>query len=228
MTRWVISLLMSLMLFAAGCSGSSSIPRDAKTTQVSLVKIDCADCGDEIVEELRTKPGVYKADFDRKRVQISVVASPSFDVFTAVRQLAANEGFEAILGAGKGAYLDWATFPEGADVRTVVTEGKDVPDLEPVLAKGKVTVIDFSAMWCKPCRLVDAHMAKVLESRADVAYRKMDVGDWDTPLAKHYLKDIPQLPYMIVYGKSGQRVGEIVGADLSRLDAAIAQGSSAR
>ena len=218
------ALGLAAVLLATACGGAQ-VPSDARTTVVSLQKIDCADCGTEIIEDMRKRPGVYDAKFDRRRAEIIVVASPSFDVFTTVKNLAANEGFEAMLGAGQGKYLEGARFPEGADMKTVVKDGVDVPDLAPILAKGKITVVDFSALWCEPCRKVDEHMAKVLTDRADVAYRRLEIGDWDTPLAKRYLKNASALPHVIVYGASGEKVGEISGLDLAALDVAIAKGT---
>lgn len=225
MRNLIASLACAVVLSA--CAAAQDIPPDARTTVVSLQKIDCADCGDEIVTDLRQRPGVYKASFDKRRAEVRVIASPTFDVLGTVKQLAANEGFEAVLGEGKGVYLDWSKFPEGADVQTVAQNGEDVPSLDPYLVKGKVTVVDFSAVWCMPCRKVDEHMVKVLASRGDVAYRKFDIGDWDTPLAQRYLKDVPQLPYVIIYGASGQRVDAISGVETTRLDAAIQRGAGA-
>jgi thiol-disulfide isomerase/thioredoxin len=224
MRALIASLLVCLAVLA--CGGAETIPSDARTTVVSLQKIDCADCGDEIIADLRQRPGVYKATFNKRSAEISVTASPTFDVFGTVKQLAANEGFEAILGAGKGLYLDWARFPEGADVQTIAKNGEDVPDLAAYLAAGKITVVDFSAIWCMPCRKIDEHMVKVFGSRSDVAYRKFDIGDWDTPLAKRYLKQVPQLPYVIVYGMDGREIDAISGVDAARLDAAIARGGA--
>lgn len=220
--RFAFALVLVQTLSA--CGGAQAIPSDAKRTTLSLEKIDCADCGEEIVADLRKRPGVYQASFDKKKAEISVIASPSFDVFTTVKQLASVEGFSVLLGEGKGRYLEWASFPAGADVQTVAKEGEDVADLSPYLAAGKVTVIDFSAQWCQPCRKLDEHMVSVLKAQPDVAYRKLDIGDWDTPLAKRYLSNVPALPYVIVYGTKGSRVGEIAGLDLARLDQAIEKG----
>lgn len=222
--RTLLALSASLLFVA--CGAARPIPEDAQKTIISLEKIDCSDCGDKIVSDLRNRPGVYDAQFDRRRAEITVVASPTFDVFTQVRKLAAVEGFDAILGAGKGAYVEHVPFPEGADVQTVAKDGQDVADLKAYLAKGKVTVVDFSAYWCGPCRTIDQHMAKVLGQREDVAYRRFDIGDWDTPLAKHYLANVPQLPYLLVFSKEGAQIDAITGPDLVRLDQALAAADS--
>ncbi|HSN99101.1 MAG TPA: thioredoxin family protein [Candidatus Nanopelagicales bacterium] len=219
----IVSLACAFVLAACG---AQPLP-DARTTVISLQKIDCAECGHEIVSDLRRRPGVYDARFDRRRAEISVTASSAFDVYSTVKQLAANEGYEALLGGGKGLYLDFAKFPEGADVATIARDGQDVPRLEEHLVRGKVTVVDFSAIWCEPCRKVDEHMAGVLSRRGDVAYRKLDIGDWDTPLAQRYLRAVPQLPYVIVYGADGQQVEAISGLATARLDAAIERAARA-
>lgn len=217
--------MKALSLFAlvtlAACGGARTIPADAQTAVVSLDRIDCADCGDQIVADLRERPGIYGATFDKQKAEIKVIASSSFDVLTAVKQLAAHEGFEAILGAGKGHYRDGPTYPANADFKLITTGGADVPDIATLPVKGKFTVVDFSATWCRPCRDIDEHMAKVLGTRTDVAYRKLEIGDWDTPLAQRYLKGIPQLPYVVVYDAAGARVKELVGVDLAGLDAAL-------
>src|SRR5690606_34525750 len=93
---------LACALALAAC-GAQPLP-GARTTVISLQKIDCAECGHEIVSDLRQRPGVYDASFDRRRAEISVTASSAFDVYGTVKQLAANEGYEALLGGGKGLY----------------------------------------------------------------------------------------------------------------------------
>lgn len=223
MRRGFSLALVALSVLVEACAAA---PKDAKTVTVSLEMVDCAECGDQIITDLRGRPGVYEATFDKRRAEVTVVASPELDVLMIVKQLAASEGFSAVLGEGKGKYLARPAFPEGADAQTVVEGGRDVPDLRALLVKGKTTVIDFSGIWCRPCRQIDEHMAKVLVEKKEIAYRRLDIGDWDTPLAKRYLKDVPQLPYVIVYGANGEQVDAIVGVDLDRLDKAIAKGAA--
>jgi thiol-disulfide isomerase/thioredoxin len=112
--------------------------------------------------------------------------------------------------------------PEKADLLEISREGEDVPALEPHAVKGKVTVFDFYAVWCAPCRKIDAHVFALLGKRADLAMRKLNVVSWETPLAKRYLKDVSGLPYLVVFGKSGKRVATVEGFDLEKLDKAIA------
>jgi len=114
---------------------------------------------------------------------------------------------------------------ETADVATIAKAGEDVPDLDLVAVKGKVTVFDFYADWCAACREVDLYVYKQLNARSDLALRKLNVVDWDTPLAKRYLANVSSLPFVVVYGKNGREVWRIQGLSLEKLDEAILQGA---
>ena len=115
--------------------------------------------------------------------------------------------------------------PAGADVVELSKQGEDVPSLDGHAVRGKVTLFDFYAVWCAPCRQIDAHVMPMLSQRSDLAVRKLNVVSWETPLAVRYLKDAPALPYVIVYGKDGKRVRAVSGLDLDALDRTIAEAS---
>jgi thiol-disulfide isomerase/thioredoxin len=116
--------------------------------------------------------------------------------------------------------------PANADLQRLSEKGEDVPSLEAHLAPGKVTIFDFYADWCAPCRKVDAHVFALMGQRSDVALRKLNVVSWETPLAKRYLTKVPNLPYVRVFGRDGKPVRDISGFDLAALDAAIKEGAS--
>ena len=103
---------------------------------------------------------------------------------------------------------------------------EDVSALVPV--RGKVTVFDFSAPWCEPCKVLGQHLDDLAKERADLAYRKLDIGEWHSPLAKRYLTGIEEVPYVVVYGKGGERVASISGLDVQKVDDAIAAGAIER
>jgi thiol-disulfide isomerase/thioredoxin len=113
-----------------------------------------------------------------------------------------------------------------ADIETISAAGEDVPSLDAHAVAGKVTVFDFYADWCAPCVEIDVHMIALLNTRSDIAYRKLNVVGWDTPLAKRYMGKVPALPYVVVYGKDGKVVAPVVGFNLRALDAAIAKGAA--
>jgi thiol-disulfide isomerase/thioredoxin len=115
--------------------------------------------------------------------------------------------------------------PEGADVQRLVDAGQDLPSLDPHAVRGKITIFDFYADWCGPCRRVDEHVFELLKARTDVAYRKLNIVSWETPLAKRYLSNIPSLPFVVVYGKDGKPAGKMSGLKIDELDRAIAVGS---
>jgi len=217
-------LCAAIVSGAVGCGGAQA-PTNARTTVVSMKNLTCAECGERLARDLIERDGVYKTRFDRRRAEVTVLASPAVDVVASAKALSTKEEYELVGGAGKGSYVAWTQPPPAADVEIVTRDGADVPDLATVLAKGKVTVVDFSAVWCEPCRQLDDHMVKLLESRSDVAYRKLDVGDWDTPLAQRYLRGVSSLPYVIVYDKTGEKIDAITGLDVAKLDAAIERGA---
>lgn len=115
--------------------------------------------------------------------------------------------------------------PASADVVQLVRQGEDLPALEPHRVPNKVTVFDFHAAWCPPCRKVDEHLYPLLARRTDVALRKIDVGSWDTPVAERYLGEVAELPYLVIFDKRGQRVATVAGARLDELDRAIERAS---
>lgn len=112
--------------------------------------------------------------------------------------------------------------PVGADYAQLSHDGEDVDSLEKHAVVGKFTLFDFYALWCGPCRQLDDHVKTLLQRRSDIAYRRLNINSWDSPLARHYLQQVSNLPYVLVYDKRGQRQIELVGLDLAKLDQAVA------
>lgn len=113
--------------------------------------------------------------------------------------------------------------PAGADVSEIAGEGAELLALEPHRVPGKITVFDFYAPWCPPCRKVDEHLHPILARRPDIAVRRVNVGSWDSPVAERWLADVSELPYVVIYGKDGTKVRAISGAKLDEIDRALGE-----
>jgi thiol-disulfide isomerase/thioredoxin len=94
------------------------------------------------------------------------------------------------------------------DINLISEKGERV-DVTLHLAAGKYTVIDFYADWCANCKEVTPYLEQLARSRPDVAIRKVNVVDWDTPVAEQYR--VTYLPYLQMYGPDGALIAD--GAD---------------
>ncbi|MGE0455542.1 MAG: TlpA family protein disulfide reductase [Vicinamibacteria bacterium] len=115
-----------------------------------------------------------------------------------------------------------AGYPAGADVRVLTHDGKAVGPLDELRARGKYTVFDLYADWCAPCKLVDIRLKEIVAKRRDVAVRKLNVVDFDSPLAAEMGPQFDSLPWLVVFSPSGRRQ-DVVGMDFAQLDDALQQ-----
>lgn len=220
-----VALALFLLMGPAAAAAGQGSDKGVASTVISIQDIDCQSCGMAAVAALEKTAGVDSASFDRTKAELSVrhrsaEVGPE-GLASVVREL----GYGAVVGAGKGRYLPDVTFSRELDVAWISSRGEEV-DVDEHLVDGKVTVVDFYASWCGPCREIDREMFSILRAREDVALRKINMTDWGSPVAKQYLTKVAELPYVVVYSKSGQRIEAISGLELERLRAAIDRGAS--
>jgi len=213
MKRLTASLPFLLMLAAA--------PSFAERVQVFSVQgADCAECADKIKGELKKTKGVGKVEFDKQKVELTVKLDDGV-ADDAVVAAVERAGFKATLGPGHGAYLPHPEYPAGADVQWLSRDGSAVGPLPKLRAAAKYTVFDVYADWCGPCRTVDERLRDIVGKRTDVAVRKLNVVDFESPLGKELGSRLEALPYLVVFTPSGKRI-DIAGADMEKLDKALA------
>jgi len=194
----------------------------ADRTQVySITGADCSSCADAIRNELKKVKGVKKVGFDKHKVELTIQMTDVVSDDAVLGAIAkSGEGMSGIVGAGKGAYLPIAEFPAGTDFKTLTKDGSAVGPLPKLAVPGKYTVFDVYAEWCGPCRVVDERLRQVVTERSDVAIRKLNVRDFDTPLARELGPAFETLPYVVVLTPKGKRI-DVVGTDFEALDKAL-------
>jgi len=220
------AMLATALLWSAGCAGASVAPADQATTTISLQNINCSACARTSAKAARATPGVLGVTVDLAKAELKVrydrrTASPA-----EVAKQIHKAGYKAVLGAGKGSYKAHVSFDAAMDVKTLK---QPAPELKPesLAVAGKVTVVDYGAAWCAPCRKVDREMYAQLLKNKKLALRRLDIGDWDSPFAKKHLANVSALPFLLVYGADGKRIARIEGLKLPALRKAIAAGLGA-
>jgi thiol-disulfide isomerase/thioredoxin len=94
----------------------------------------------------------------------------------------------------------------GADVADLGKGGERV-DLAPVA--GKLTIFDFWAEWCEPCKDLEPSLVEIARANPNVAIRRVEVIDWDSPVAaQHLTRGGYGLPHLKVYDAKGNLVLE--------------------
>jgi thiol-disulfide isomerase/thioredoxin len=94
----------------------------------------------------------------------------------------------------------------GADVADVGSGGQRV-DLTPVA--GKLTIFDFWAEWCAPCKELEPALVDIARANPNVAIRRVEVPDWDSPVAaQHLTRGGYSLPHLKAYDEKGNIVLE--------------------
>lgn len=226
MTSRAFAPILALLIAAcAHGAGNPTAKAGTAETVISLRDINCQSCGQAVARMLQARDGVAKVTFDQLTAEVRVTYVEAKTRPEALVSAVREAGYAAELGPGRGAYAPEVTFPEGADVEWISRAGEDV-DVEAHRVSGKVTVVDFYAKWCGPCRDVDREMAAILATDPDVALRKVNVMAWDTAVAKRYLSKVESLPYVLVYGRDGKRVAAVAGLDVNALRRAIAAGKA--
>ena len=94
-------------------------------------------------------------------------------------------------------------------------------DITKHLALGNVTVVDFYADWCGPCRELSPSLEQMVRTDPEIALRKIDIVNWKTAVVKQY--NVRSIPQVNVYNRGGRLVGTVVGADIQEVKRYVAQ-----
>lgn len=90
-------------------------------------------------------------------------------------------------------------------MENVITGTKE--NFNELIAQDKVTIVDFWAEWCGPCRMLGPILDSVAKERTDIQVVKVDV-DSNSELSTQY--GIRSIPAVFVF-KNGEQINKFVG-----------------
>lgn len=96
---------------------------------------------------------------------------------------------------------------------SAVREVENLPELKKLLATDKLTIIDFYATWCPPCKAIEPIYKSLADKVPEVQFTKVNV-DLVQDVAGYY--GITAMP-TFVFVKNGDQVDTIRGANPPKL-----------
>ena len=156
---------------------------------------------------LRTKSGISKIYFVElpkevhERFHYNAAIASAYSAHEAV-----NRATTAVVGRGEAV--------------AVISHGAQV-DINQHLALGNVTVVDFYADWCGPCKRLSPSLEQMMRTDPEIALRKIDIVNWNTAVARQF--NVHSIPQVNVYDRSGRLVGTVVGVDFEKVKSYVAQ-----
>jgi thioredoxin 1 len=211
-------MTLAVLFVSSGAAG----PSTSATIEFEVAGMSCQGCVATVSGALQKLRGVTKVDIEypasRARVE-STRAIPPAEIRTALAKLGfearfAGDAFATPLSAEERARVDIKALPAGQPI-----------DLKRDLAAGKITIVDFWAEWCGPCRVLSPKLERLVQSDPRLALRTADVTQWDSPVGKQLTESFraPALPYVRVYGADGRLLGVVVGNDIEQVKRLVAE-----
>lgn len=200
----VLLLILASFLFAAcGEQKEQSVKTETLYFQISGATWQVGWSG-PAVTAIQEFPGVKEANLNSKTWQVAVIVeADKANVEGLISHFSKNTKFT--LAQIEGFSKLKAPSIKGLDVVEVSKAGEDF-DLKQSLAKGKLTIIEFSADWCMPCKVLEKKLVSYITENEGIALRKVNIVSFESEVAKTKLKGVGAIPYVIIIDSSGKEV----------------------
>lgn len=90
-------------------------------------------------------------------------------------------------------------------------------DFRAVISKPNLTVVDFYASWCGPCKRIAPQIDELAQQKPDVNFVKVDVDQAREISQQYPVRAVPT----ILFFRNGSQVNKIEGADISRITSIV-------
>ncbi|CAA7055350.1 unnamed protein product [Microthlaspi erraticum] len=124
----------------------------------------------------------------------------------------------AVLG-GSGEAAEAGSESEPSRVMKFSSSARWQLHFNEIKESSKLLVVDFSASWCGPCRMIEPAFIAMAEKFTDVEFVKLDVDELPD-VAKEF--NVTGMPTFVLV-KRGKEVDRIVGARKDELEKKISK-----
>lgn len=184
--------------------------------EFTIEGLSCWGCANTAKGVLENLDGVDSADvnFDTKKAVVYTDGSVSEK---EIKEAIAAKNFQALFEGDATIKPLTEEEKKGLNIQTI-KGGKKIK-FENHLSPGKLTVFDFYAEWCGPCKIYSPKVERLLLEYENVAVRKVDVVEWKSELAKQLTKEyeLPALPFTLIFDDQGNLVGRVEGNNIEEV-----------
>lgn len=194
-------------------------PKGTASFQLSVASLPCAGCRQGLLQMVRRYQGVHKVHIAHGE-RLCVHFDPRRTTENQLVQHMTSSQIKCIAKTKRKSLPRQILWPKGLDMRIISKKGERV-SLRANLARGKITIFDFTADWCVPCRTLDQMLIKMMQKRSDFAVRKIKIDTFREPVARQHIPGIYGVPLMMFYNRKGKRVAIVRGFSPDEIQAAL-------
>ncbi|MBL4624972.1 MAG: cation transporter [Flavobacteriales bacterium] len=198
-----------IIVVAAVLSSVFSIGQTTQTYTFTIEGMTCGACANTATQTLQSIEGVDSAsvDFDSKTATVIGYSSKK-EIKAAIKD---NTNFEAFFEGETMIKPLTEAEKQGLDIEVI--KGGNKIKFKNHLTTGKITIFDFYADWCGPCRVFSPKLEHFIKDNPNVTLRKVDIVDWKSDLSKQLTKDykMPALPFVLIFDENGKLLGKVEG-----------------
>ncbi|CUF59710.1 thioredoxin-like protein, putative [Bodo saltans] len=100
-------------------------------------------------------------------------------------------------------------------IRAIVS----LAEFSSIIRQPKLTVVDFHAVWCGPCKAIAPHLQRMADEKKNSTFLKVDVDQAQEIAAEYRIRAMPTF----LLFKNGQKVDSLEGADIQTLQRLVQQ-----
>ncbi|KAF5092187.1 hypothetical protein D0Z03_002995 [Geotrichum reessii] len=99
----------------------------------------------------------------------------------------------------------------------MVKQVQGLENFKKEIAFSGLTVVDFYAVWCGPCKMVAPVVERLSETVKEANFIKVDVDESPDVAAEYGVTAMPTF----IFFKNGEKVETVIGANVGKLQASV-------